>query len=154
MSNVGSAIFEFGGGFDWIFYKGLGVGFEISALGNSTGGVGTAGLNLSYHFLPDGPGPEPFVVGGMSFGSPPESGLDGCTWAAAGGGINYWFGNGMAFRAEVRGRYDLEYDDHMIGIRVCVATPRALYDLKKGTVRPLDHQDAEALRQQFDLEEE
>jgi hypothetical protein len=39
------------------------------------------------------------------------------------------------------------------GIRVCVATPRALYDLKKGTVRPLDRQDAEALRQQFDLEE-
>jgi len=40
------------------------------------------------------------------------------------------------------------------GIRVWVATPRALFMLKKGTVRPLDQQDAEALRQRFDLEEE
>jgi hypothetical protein len=40
------------------------------------------------------------------------------------------------------------------GIRVWVATPHALYRLKKGTLRPLDRQDAEALRQQFDLEEE
>ena len=40
------------------------------------------------------------------------------------------------------------------GIRVHVATPAALYRLKKDTVRPLDHQDAEALRQRFDLEED
>ncbi len=40
------------------------------------------------------------------------------------------------------------------GIRVTVATPAALYRLKRGTVRPLDHQDAEALRQRFDLREE
>ena len=40
------------------------------------------------------------------------------------------------------------------GIRVWVATPSALYRLKKGTVRALDRQDAEALRQHFDLEGE
>ncbi len=40
------------------------------------------------------------------------------------------------------------------GIRVRVATPAALYRLKKGTVRPLDRQDAEALRRRFDLKEE
>jgi hypothetical protein len=40
------------------------------------------------------------------------------------------------------------------GIRVRVATPAALYQLKKGTVRPLDRQDAEALRRRFKLEEE
>lgn len=40
------------------------------------------------------------------------------------------------------------------GVRVRVATPAALYRLKKGTVRPLDRHDAEALRQQFGLEEE
>lgn len=40
------------------------------------------------------------------------------------------------------------------GIRVWVATPLALYRLKKDTVRPLDRQDAEVLRQRFDLEEE
>ncbi len=37
------------------------------------------------------------------------------------------------------------------GIRVSVATPLALYRLKKDTVRALDRQDAEALRRQFDL---
>lgn len=37
------------------------------------------------------------------------------------------------------------------GIRVRVATPAALYELKKGTVRPLDRQDAEALRRRFGL---
>jgi hypothetical protein len=40
------------------------------------------------------------------------------------------------------------------GIRVRVATPAALYRLKKGTVRPLDRQDAEALRRRFNLQEE
>jgi len=40
------------------------------------------------------------------------------------------------------------------GIPVWVATPRALYQLKKDTVRALDRQDAEALRRRFDLEEE
>ena len=40
------------------------------------------------------------------------------------------------------------------GIRVSVATPRALYQLKKSTVRPLDRRDAAALRQHFGLEEE
>jgi hypothetical protein len=39
------------------------------------------------------------------------------------------------------------------GIRVSVATPMALYLLKKDTARPLDRQDAETLKQQFDLEE-
>jgi hypothetical protein len=37
------------------------------------------------------------------------------------------------------------------GARVWVATPAALYRLKKGTVRPIDHQDAAALRERFNL---
>lgn len=40
------------------------------------------------------------------------------------------------------------------GIRVRVATPAALYRLKRGTVRAIDRQDAEALRQRFGLGEE
>ena len=40
------------------------------------------------------------------------------------------------------------------GTRVSVATPAALYRLKKGTVRPLDHQDAAALRERFNLKDE
>lgn len=38
------------------------------------------------------------------------------------------------------------------GIRVPVATPRALYRLKRGTLRPRDRADAEALRQRFHLD--
>jgi hypothetical protein len=40
------------------------------------------------------------------------------------------------------------------GIQVRVATPAALHRLKKGTVRPLDRQDAAALRERFGLTEE
>lgn len=40
------------------------------------------------------------------------------------------------------------------GIKVRVATPAALYRLKKGTVRPRDHQDAAILRERFNLREE
>lgn len=47
---------------------------------------------------------------------------------------------------------DIEIKDFE-GIRVPVATPRALYELKRNTVRPLDRQDAEALRLHFDLDE-
>jgi hypothetical protein len=40
------------------------------------------------------------------------------------------------------------------GVRIRVATPGALYRLKKGTIRPLDHQDAAMLRQAFDIEDD
>ena len=52
--------------------------------------------------------------------------------------------------------YDtVEADTKMVaGVRVRVATPKALYRLKKGTIRPLDHQDAAMLRQAFNLEDD
>jgi hypothetical protein len=37
------------------------------------------------------------------------------------------------------------------GVKVTVATPRALFRLKRDTVRAIDRQDAEALRQRFQL---
>jgi len=40
------------------------------------------------------------------------------------------------------------------GIRVRVATPAALYRLKRDTVRPLDRQDAAVLRERFGLKDE
>ena len=40
------------------------------------------------------------------------------------------------------------------GTHVRVATPAALYRMKKGTVRPKDHQDAAALRERFNLADE
>lgn len=50
---------------------------------------------------------------------------------------------------------DLEVEERMIeGVRVRVATPRTLYRMKRGTVHPIDHADAAALRAAFDLDEE
>lgn len=40
------------------------------------------------------------------------------------------------------------------GIRVRVATPSALYRMKKGTIRPLDRRDAAALAERFDLKKD
>lgn len=40
------------------------------------------------------------------------------------------------------------------GTQVRIATPQALYRLKKGTVRPLDQTDAAALRERFSLKED
>ena len=40
------------------------------------------------------------------------------------------------------------------GIPVRVATPGMLFRMKRGTIRPIDRADAEALREAFDLEEE
>ncbi len=40
------------------------------------------------------------------------------------------------------------------GVRVRAATPLALYKLKKDTVRPIDRQDAAALRERFNLRDE
>lgn len=81
-------------------------------------GVATTGFNLSYQFLPESPGIEPFVVGGVSFGSPAEFGLDGYTWPPRAPASIYWFSNGMALRVEACGRFEVEYDDHVVSIRV------------------------------------
>jgi hypothetical protein len=42
----------------------------------------------------------------------------------------------------------------VVGVRVRIATPQALYRLKKDTVRPIDRQDAAALRERFKLRDE
>jgi hypothetical protein len=56
---------------------------------------------------------------------------------------------GTAFAFE-----DLEAEDmDLDGVSVSVATPRTLYRMKKGTLRPIDQADAAALRQKFGLGE-
>lgn len=48
---------------------------------------------------------------------------------------------------------DVETKD-VLGTKVRLATPRTLYRMKKDTVRPIDHNDALALRVAFQLEDE
>lgn len=52
-------------------------------------------------------------------------------------------------------RYDdlVAEERNVEGVRVCLATPRTLYRMKKDTVRPIDRADADALRRLFDLDE-
>lgn len=57
---------------------------------------------------------------------------------------------GEAFRYEELEAAEIVVD----GVRIRVATPRMLYRMKRGTVRPQDHLDAEAIRQRFGLTEE
>ncbi len=57
---------------------------------------------------------------------------------------------GEAFRFEDLQSERVELD----GMAVSVATPQTLYRMKKGTVRPKDWGDAEALRRRFGLREE
>ena len=40
------------------------------------------------------------------------------------------------------------------GIHVKLATPRALFELKRNTDRPLVHSETEASRQEYDLEDD
>ncbi|HEX7477495.1 MAG TPA: nucleotidyl transferase AbiEii/AbiGii toxin family protein [Polyangiales bacterium] len=50
---------------------------------------------------------------------------------------------------------DLEAEEKEIaGVRIRVATPRALYRMKKNTVRAIDRSDALALRRAFQFDEE
>jgi hypothetical protein len=56
---------------------------------------------------------------------------------------------GDAFRFE-----DLESEELVMeGVKIRVATPRTLYLMKKGTLRPQDRVDAEALRERFGIKE-
>jgi hypothetical protein len=50
---------------------------------------------------------------------------------------------------------DVEHEQIVVdGVPVRVATPRMLYRMKKGTVRPQDHVDAATIRSRFGLEDE
>jgi len=61
----------------------------------------------------------------------------------------------MTRLGEVMRFSDLRAEDKEIeGVRICVATPRTLYRMKKDTVRAIDRADALALRAAFDLEGE
>ena len=56
---------------------------------------------------------------------------------------------------EVTAYADLEAEEKEIGgVRVRVATPKTLYRMKKGTVRPIDHNDAAALRIAFHINDD
>jgi hypothetical protein len=50
---------------------------------------------------------------------------------------------------------DVEFEERTFeGVPLRIATPRMLYRMKKGTVRPIDHADAADLKEKFGIEED
>ena len=113
----GGALLEFGGGFDYLVYKGLGIGASLGIAGGQAGAAVFPSLDVSYHFIPKSRRIVPFVMAGVGAigtegGSSPTLNV--------GGGVNLWSGRGAAFRIQVRGRYDTEYDEHTVALQLGV----------------------------------
>lgn len=104
VSDEGSAAtLHFGVGGEGLVYKGLGVGGEVGYLHPARGfseGFGIASANGSYHFREASASGKlvPFVTGGYSlfFRSDTANAVN------FGGGINYWAGEHVGVRLEVR----------------------------------------------------
>ena len=113
-----AATLELGGGMQWLVYRGLGLGFDASLMGFtecfSCFPMALGSLDASYHFVPASGRLVPFVLGGIG-GVAVEEG--GATLVSVGGGVNYWFENGMALRIEARDRFESE-GLHNPGVRV------------------------------------
>ena len=114
----GATTLEFGGGMQWLVYRGLGLGFDASLVRSAEcfdcGGLALGSLDASYHFVPSSGRLVPFVLGGIG-GVALDGG--GAALVSAGGGINYWFENGMALRLEARDRFDGS-GAHLFGVRI------------------------------------
>jgi hypothetical protein len=112
---------EFGGGMQWLVHRGLGLGFDASTLTSAgcfgCGGLFFGSLDASYHFVPPSGRIVPFVVGGVGIGA--AFAADGALLGNLGGGIHYWFENGIALRFEVRDRFD-PAGGHLLAFRVGV----------------------------------
>ena len=48
----GGALLEFGGGFDYLVYKGLGLGASLGIAGGQAGAAVFPAFDVSYHFIP------------------------------------------------------------------------------------------------------
>ncbi len=113
----GAPTLEFGGGMQWLVYRGLGLGFDASLMAFTECFdcmMALGSIDASYHFVPSSGRFVPFVLGGIG-----GVAIDGGKAALVnvGGGFNYWFENGMALRFEVRDRFEGS-GVHALGVRV------------------------------------
>ena len=116
---TGSGGVQIGGGigYEWLLYKGLGVGGEAGGFSGADARA-VVSANGSYHFRQSASQKiVPFGTAGVSA----MAGCgDGCGANSAfnfGGGINYWFRPNRAFRLEVRD-YMFNDSDHKWEMRV------------------------------------
>ena len=115
---------HFGGGGEGLVYKGLGVGGEIgygTPWQSFSSGLGVFSANGSYHFLPRQRDAKvvPFVTGGYTLFF--RSGA--ANLFNFGGGINYWFREGVGLRLEFRDHVWPSSDQtgHYWGFRIGLA---------------------------------
>ncbi len=120
----GTGTLHIGGGGEGLVAKGLGLGGDLGygAPWRSFGdGIGTLSPNVSYHFLSRNreAKAEPFVTGGYTlfFRSGTANGFN------FGGGVNWWFKEGVGLRFEVRDNVMVANGDtgHFIGFRIGLA---------------------------------
>ncbi len=111
---------QFGGGAEWLVHKGLGFGVDggyMTLPGCFSCGLGMLSLDASYHFFPrDESGKVvPFVTGGytLAFREGTANLLN------FGGGLNYWFNDGLGLRVEFRDHlYPGYWDGHLLSFRI------------------------------------
>jgi hypothetical protein len=114
-----------GGGVEHVVTRGIGIGAELGAVGswrNYHTAIGIFSLNGSYHFNARGSKFDPFVTGGYSLGF--RNGT--LNFGNFGGGLNYWFGDHLGFRAEVRNHMhvsDRVPNLHYWGVRFGLSFP-------------------------------
>jgi hypothetical protein len=111
-----STIYQAGGGGEVLLYKGLGVGAEGGAIGTSGSGAGTFSVNGAYHFLNSKSSQKlvPFVTSGYTFLAP----SDETNLFNFGGGVNYWAGEHVGLRVEVRDHVFPNGNEHLFNVRV------------------------------------
>ena len=118
VSNAGPR-FTVGGGGEVLFYRGLGIGGDLSyvtAPDRVSNGIGIGSVDLAYHFNRAGK-LAPFVTGGAS------AAFNGGGSAGSGnfgGGIQYWPKDHVGVRFEVRDHIFSSDSPHFYAIRVGV----------------------------------
>jgi hypothetical protein len=110
-----------GGGGEYVFNRGIGLGAEIGAVGpwnNFRSALGLLSLNGSYHFM-RGAKLDPFVTGGYTLAF--RSGT--LNMGNYGAGLNYWLGDHLGVRAEFRDHVHVNRGAnlHFWGVRFGVA---------------------------------
>jgi hypothetical protein len=119
----GDTLVSYGGGGEGVFANGLGLGAEVagfSRMGRFNRSFGALSPNVSYHFQKASKSGKlvPFVTGGYSlfFSSGAASGFN------VGGGVNYWFGERVGMRIEVRDHVVIPSDNfNLISVRFGIA---------------------------------
>lgn len=118
--STGDGTLHFGGGGEYVFKGGGGIGAELGYLGpmeRLDGGFGVFSLNGSYHFLKASSSGKtvPFLTGGVTGifrGSDGEGGFN------FGGGVNHWFKDRVGVRLEFRDNVFSGSEVHYLNFRI------------------------------------